>query len=99
MLADGEQQIQLTLVNEQLDAQFFYFNIRLLQSSTYFQQRCAHHQEVKSINTASGMVTLCKWSSGVPGGHLQTVTIPDVVLIQFDLLMMSMTLLETCRGL
>jgi len=27
------------------------------------------------------------------------VTIPDAVLIQFDLLMMSMTLLETCRGL
>ena len=27
------------------------------------------------------------------------VTIPDPVLIQFDLLMMSMKLLETCRGL
>jgi hypothetical protein len=26
------------------------------------------------------------------------VTIPDAVLIQFDLLMMSTTLLETCRG-
>jgi len=25
--------------------------------------------------------------------------IPDAVLIQFDLLMMSTTLLETCRGL
>jgi len=32
-------------------------------------------------------------------GHLQTVTIPDDVLVQFDLLMMSTTLLETCRGL
>jgi len=26
-------------------------------------------------------------------------TIPDAVLIQFDLLMMSTELLETCRGL
>jgi len=34
-----------------------------------------------------------------PDGHLQTVTIPDAVLIQFDLLMMSTTLLETCRRL
>jgi len=32
-------------------------------------------------------------------GHLQSVTIPDAVLIQFDLLMMGTTLLETCRGL
>ena len=36
-----------TLVNDQLDAQFFYFIIRLLQSSTYFEQRRALHQEVK----------------------------------------------------
>ena len=34
-----------------------------------------------------------------PDGHLQRVTTPDAVLIQFDLLMMSTTLLETCRGL
>ena len=36
-----------TLVNDQLDAQFLYFIIRLLQSSTCFEQRRAHHQEVK----------------------------------------------------
>ena len=62
------------------------------------------------INTASGIVTLYKGPSGAqverellstyaPDGHLQRVTIPDAVLIQFDLLMMSTTLLETCRGL
>ena len=51
------------------------------------------------INTASGMVTLCKWPSGAPDGHLQSVTIPDTVVIQFDLLMMSTTLLETRGGL
>ena len=32
-------------------------------------------------------------------GHLHRVTIPDAVLIQFNLLMMSTTLLETCRRL
>ena len=32
---------------DQLDAQFFYFIIRLLQSSTCFEQRRAHHQEIK----------------------------------------------------
>ena len=36
-----------TLVNDQLDGQFIYFIIRLLQSSTCFEQRRAHHQEVK----------------------------------------------------
>ena len=35
------------LVNDQLDAQFFYFIIRLLESYTCFEQRRAHHQEVK----------------------------------------------------
>jgi hypothetical protein len=36
-----------TLANDQLDAQFLYFIIRLLQSSTCLEQRRAHHQEVK----------------------------------------------------
>ena len=36
-----------TLVNDQLDAQFLYFIIRLLQSSTCFEHRRAHHQEDK----------------------------------------------------
>jgi len=42
---------------------------------------------------------LCKWPSGVHTRRSLTEnTIPDV-LIQFDLLMMSTELLETCRGL
>ena len=86
-------------VNDQLDAQFFYYIIRLLQSSTCFEQRRVHHAEVNCINTASGIVTLFKWPSGAPDGHLQRVTIPDAVLIQFDLLMTSTTLPETCTGL
>ena len=39
--------LSITLVNDQLDAQFFYFIIRLLQSSTCFERRRAHLQEVK----------------------------------------------------
>ena len=88
--------LSITLVNDQLDAQLLYFITRLLQSSTCFEQRRAHHQESSFINTASGMVTLCKWPFD---GHLQRVTTPEAVLIKFDLLMMSTTLLETCRGL
>ena len=38
---------EVTLVSDQLDAQLFYIIIRLLQSSTCFEQRRAHHQEVK----------------------------------------------------
>jgi len=39
--------LRITLANDQLEAQFLYFIIRLLQSSTCFEQRRAHHQEVK----------------------------------------------------
>ena len=39
--------LSINLVNDQLDAQFFYFIIRLLQSSTCFEQRRVHHQEVE----------------------------------------------------
>ena len=34
-----------------------------------------------------------------PDGYLQSVTIPDAVQYNFDLLMMSTTVLETCRGI
>ena len=37
----------ITLVNGKLDAQLFYFIMRLLQSSTCFEQRRARHQEVR----------------------------------------------------
>jgi len=47
----------------------------------------------------AGREELSSLSTCVPDGHLQGVTIPDAVLEQFDLLMMSTTLLETCRGL
>ena len=34
---------------------------------------------------------------GIPSSHLHRLIIPDGVLIQFDLLMMSTVVLETCR--
>jgi len=84
-----------SLVNDQFDAHILYTIIRFLQSSTCFVQRCAHHQEVNCINTASGVFNLCRWQSGmqvekelrsfstyIPDGHLQKLTILDAVLIQ-----------------
>ena len=44
------------------------------------------------ITTASGIVTLCKQ----PYGCLQRGTIPEAVVIQLVLLMMSSVPLETC---
>ena len=74
-------------LGDQLDAQFFYI-ICLFQSSTCFEQTRDHHQEVNCINTASGIVTLCKWPSGMQVEQFlldlhtgRGVTIPDAVLI------------------
>ena len=38
--------LSITLANDQLYAQFLYFIILLLQSSTSFEQRRIHHQVV-----------------------------------------------------
>jgi len=35
--------------------------------------------------------------TGIPSSHLHRLIVPDDVLIQFDLLMMSTVMLETCR--
>jgi len=37
--------------------------------------------------------------TGIPSSHLHRLIIPDDVLIQFDLLMMSAVTLETCRDM
>jgi len=76
--------------------------IKYIKSVLWRVSKCLSYIEEArclKVNTASGIVTLCKWPSGAPDGHLQTVTIPDAVLIKFDLLMMSTKFLETCRGL
>ena len=97
----------------QLNAQFLYsittymlhYNPRHVSSSTTLIFRRSD-----CIITASGIVTLgrtvCQLkadcspiSTSIPYGRLQRVTIPDAVIIQFDLLKMSVVLLETCWGL
>ena len=45
------------------------------------------------------VITLCRRLSGGPDAHLQSMTIPDAVKYNFDLLTMSTTVLETCRGI
>jgi hypothetical protein len=59
-------------------------------------------RRLNCINKASGIVTLAQvareLATCAPKGHLETVTIPDAVIIQFNLLMMSMLLLETYKG-
>jgi len=59
-------------------------------------------RESNCINTASGILfsvsdrPVCRFNLHT-GRSLTDSTIPDGVLIQFDLLMMSRELLETCR--
>ena len=62
-----------------------HYNPRHVSSSTMLIFRRSN-----CIITASVIITVCT---------VQTVTIPDAVIIQFDLLKMSRVLLETCRGL
>ena len=50
------------------------------------------------IDAASGIVTLSKWPSGAPDGHLLRVTIPDAASIQFKPPDDEHVILETCRG-
>ena len=46
-------------------------------------------RRLKCIDAASGIITLSKWLSGAPDGHLLRVTIPDAASVHFNLLMMS----------
>jgi len=82
-----------------------HYNTQHVSSSTLLIFR-----RTNCIITASGIVTFCKqlYSMPVESG-LQSVlnrhtvrprvTIPEAVIIQFVLLMMSRVLLETCLGL
>ena len=77
-----------------------HYNPRHVSNSTVLIFRRSN-----CIITASSIVTLCKrpystsFESGVLYGRLHRVTIPDAVIIQFDLLKMSIVLLETYQGL
>jgi len=51
------------------------------------------------LESALNRHTVRPLSTGVLYGRLERVTIPDAVIIKFDLLKMSTVLLEICRGL
>ena len=63
-----------SMVGDQIDAQIFY-TIRLFQTSTCFEQTRVHHQEVNCTNSASGIVTLCKWPSGMQGDNQRSIVL------------------------
>jgi hypothetical protein len=72
--------LSITLGNDQFDTQIFqyiYYNplhVHVSSNILLILRRS------NCINTASGIVTLSKWPSGAPDGHLLTVMIPDAVL-------------------
>ena len=51
------------------------------------------------ISAVSDMKPRATPQRTAPDGHLQSMTIPDGVYYNFDLLMMRTTFLETCRGI
>ena len=95
------------LVNNQLDALFHVFisslyMFRASQCSSSGDRIVLIHHLVwlvcvsdclgcRSGGNCSSLLT------GIPSSHLHILIIPDDVLIQFDLLMMSTVMLETCR--
>ena len=84
-VSDDTNRFRRSLKNNQLDVQFFCFIIRLLQSSTCFEQCCAHHQGSNCIKTGSGIVTLCKWPSGAPEGHLLRPAYQTVIYTEWQI--------------
>jgi len=81
---------------------FFIFLIHLLHSSTCFEQYYAHPQEVKlyyySIWYRHSDCSVHRLNC-VLNSHLKRVMIPDAVLIKFDILRMSIIVLETRSGM
>ena len=101
----------LTVANDQLDAQFLYIVNTFVTVLYMFRATSCSSSGGHIVLLQHLVSSLSKWPSNAqferknslstcaPDGQIQTVTIPDAVLIQFDFLMMSTTLLETCRGL
>ena len=69
-----------------------------LEEAAQLNQTAEVTNLVKDQLDAQFLSFIMQYTSALDG-HLQRVTIPGSVLIQFELLMMSMTLLEICRGL
>jgi hypothetical protein len=99
----------IILVNDQLDAQFLFSYMFIPNFYMFRALVCSSSGELIVPIRDLVCVTLCRWPSGMqvwvePKPAHQTVTyiewhIPDVVLIQLILLMMSTRVLETCRDL
>ena len=71
----------IILVNNQLDAHFFFFHICLFQISACFEHPCAHHQEnhlyqydIWCMLLYVGDRLVCRLQICIPDGHLHTVT-------------------------
>jgi hypothetical protein len=83
----------------------FFMYLCIHSISTCFEQQVLIIRRSNCINTSSGMISLCKWllvmlvRTGIPNSHLHRLIIPDDVVIQFDILMMSTVILETCRDM
>ena len=99
-----------TLVNDQLGAQFLFYNMfisflymfRATPCSSSGGQIVLIQHLVQSLSLSGRPVYRSRsyFSTCTPVGVTgQRVTIIGAVLIQFDLLMMSTVLLETCRGM
>jgi hypothetical protein len=94
--------LSITLDNDQLDTHIFNTFIAILYMYVFRAISCLSsggqivliQHLVSSLSVSDRPVHRCALD-----GHLLRVTIPDAVLIQFDLLRMSKVLLETCRGL
>jgi hypothetical protein len=84
-----------TLVNNQLDALFQC--IYLFHFSTCFEQPSAelHQYIIWYVSLCVGDCLVCRYN-GIPDTYTQRY-IPDDILIQLVLLMMSTGLLESCR--
>ena len=108
----SNQDEAISLANDQLDVQIFNAFITILYMYMFRAISCSSsggqivliQQLVSSLSVSDRPVHRLSenWLQPCsPDGHLLRVTIPDAVLIQFDLLRMSKILLETCtcRGL
>ena len=55
-------------------------------------------RRLNCIDAASGTVTLSKWPSGTPEGHLLRVTVPDAASFTIQPPDDGHITFETCRG-
>jgi len=73
----------------------------VLYARSYWRDQC--HGGIPaccaSVLCVSDCLVCRSGGTGIPSSHLHRLTIPDDVLIQFDLLMMSAVTLETFRGM